>query len=221
VPELNNYFDTHTVTECSLRLLITAREGGPLLRRAAEAAARGRLPGDGWRLIDVRHELPDAWARYTGCAGRDDDGGHIDLRFERRMFPFVPDGREIVIGGMAILLGLGAPAQACRERACACSLPEGCPCPEHPAAARAMVEFHQGDAHCGEDVRVECLENEAWPSFYFGTVKTRIGPIADQQRPGTAQLRFSRGAQPLQELFLLCRYAPASAPADCCGYKPP
>ncbi|MFL9966303.1 hypothetical protein PQR02_35990 [Paraburkholderia sediminicola] len=213
----NNYFDTRTLTDCMMRLGLMAREGGPLLRRAAQAAARDRLPGDGWRLIDVRHEMPDAWQRYRDLAGRDACERQIDLRIERRMFPFVPEGRQIVVGGMAILLG--KPEHVHHHRCgctcdCACSETHECPCPEHRDLARAVVEFRHGDVVCGEAIRFECLANEAWPQFYFGTVKSPIGPIGDKHRGTHVRLRFLQAPEELDQLFLLCRYA-RTAP-HCC-----
>jgi hypothetical protein len=214
LPAENNYFDTSTQTDCIVRLGITAREGGPLLRRAAEAAARGRLPGDGWRLIDVRHEFPDAWERFKNCVGHDTNN-HIDLCFERRMFPFVPGDQEIIIGGMAILLGKHMHHHLGCECECEYPRPHGCPCPEHPEQTRAIVEFLHSEVDCADSIRVECIANEAWPDFLFGTVKAMIGPVADKDRRGLVQLRFSPSAKHLEQLFLLCRYAPTSASA--CG----
>ena len=210
LPAANNYWDTSAQTDCLMRLGIMSREGGPLLRKAAEAAARGRLPGDGWRLIDVRHELPDAWQRLQDCEESDSGESRIDVRLERRMFPFVPGGREIWIGGMAILLD--KPAYSQEQCGCDCghSAHPGCPCPERRSPARAIVEFRHGDIECGDAQSVECLANEAWPDFYFGTVKARIGPIGDGHRHERIQLRFPRSTEPLKQLFLLLRYAPTS-----------
>ena len=61
LPPENNQFDTDTVTDIILHLNYTSREGGERLRRAGSAAASCKLPGDGLRLFDVRHEFPDAW----------------------------------------------------------------------------------------------------------------------------------------------------------------
>ena len=61
LPQENNYFDLDTLTDAVLHLNYTAREGGAALREAAARDARGRLPGDGLRLFDVRHDFPDAW----------------------------------------------------------------------------------------------------------------------------------------------------------------
>ena len=211
LPHANNYCDTSTLNDLMMRISHTAREGGPLLRRAAECAARGRLPGDGWRLIDVRHELPDAWQRLQDCETRASGESRIDVRLERRMFPFVPGGREIWVGGMAILLGRPAHSHEHHGDDCEHSAHPACPCPETRPAARTVVEFRHGDVECGDVGSVECLANEAWPDFYFGTVKARIGPIGDDRRDARFQLRFSRSTEPLEQLFLLLRYAPTAA----------
>ena len=77
LPPENNYFDMNTLTDVNLRLGLTAREGGPILRRAARAASHKRLPGDGWRLIDVRHEFPDAWQRLAECSTHETDESRL------------------------------------------------------------------------------------------------------------------------------------------------
>jgi hypothetical protein len=203
LPPANNYFAMETLNDCILRLNLTAREGGPILRRAAEAAARDRVPGDGWRLIDVRHELPDAWQKFKDWKECDGCDPRIDLRLDRRMFPFLPRHREIEIGGMALLLGECGLLNDSRAAA------PGCPCAEAPEDARKIVEFADADGDCPEAAIVECFANETWPDFYFGTVKTRIGPIGGMRQTRRVQLRFPQGAERTDELFLLCRYAPA------------
>lgn len=219
LPAENNYFDTSTLADCIVRLGIMAREGGPHLRRVAEAAARGRLPGDGWRLVDVPHELPDAWQRFKDSAEHDTEASRIDLHLKRGMFPFVPYSREIVIGGMAILLGKRGHSNHEQDPGCNCNCncsgSRACPCPEHRECARTVVEFHHGDVDCGDGIQVECFANEAWPGFHFGTVKAMIGPIANNDPRGLVQLRFSSGAKHLDHLFLLCRYA--STADSACG----
>jgi hypothetical protein len=88
---------------------------------------------------------------------------------------------------------------------CACSETHECPSPEHRDDACAVVEFRHGDAECGEGIRVECRANEAWPQFYLGTVKSRIGPIGGKHRGTHVMLRFLQAPEELDQLFLLCR----------------
>ena len=182
----------------------------------------GRLPGDGWRLIDVRHELPDAWQRLKERAEHDTTESRLDVQLERRMFPFVPDARELVVGGMAILLGKRGHSHHCHghDCDCDCSAQHACPCPEKLKDVRTVVEFHHGDVECGDGIRVECIANEVWPDFHFGTVKAMIGPIGEKDRRGRVQLRFSPSAKHLEHIYLLCRYAPTGVSAcGCDGYE--
>ena len=72
LPPENNYFDLDTLTDLVLHLNYTAREGGAALREAAARDARGRLPGDGLRLFDVRQDFPDAWPALRELGRRDE-----------------------------------------------------------------------------------------------------------------------------------------------------
>ena len=60
LPPENNYFDLDTLTDLVLHVNYTSLEGGEALRDAAVRDARGRLPGDGLRMFDVRHDFPVA-----------------------------------------------------------------------------------------------------------------------------------------------------------------
>lgn len=61
LPQENNQFDVETLTDVILHLNYTAREGGDVLRQAANELAQRHLPGAGLRFFDMRHEFPDTW----------------------------------------------------------------------------------------------------------------------------------------------------------------
>ncbi len=196
----------NTLTDFNLRLGFTSREGGPVLRRAAQAASRKRLPGDGWRLFDVRHEFPDAWHRLTECCEHDTGESKLRIRFERRMFPFVPGTREVSIGGMAILF-TGSEHDDCDAcRHCGSPAPCGCPCPEHRGPARCVIDFQDGDLDCDHGQPVECIANEDWGNAYFGTLTTRIALSGKRHQGPEVQFGFRTQLGDLEQLFLLCRY---------------
>jgi hypothetical protein len=44
-----------------------------------------------------------------------------------------------------------------------------------------------------------------------GAIKAGAGPIEEKGKPAQVQLRFTPGAKDLDNIFLLCRYAPTSA----------
>jgi hypothetical protein len=58
LPAENNYFEIDSVTDVVVQVNYTAREGGNVLRRAAEESTRRKLPADGWRLFDARRDFP-------------------------------------------------------------------------------------------------------------------------------------------------------------------
>lgn len=85
-----------------LNLNYTSREGGDLLRRAANEAAQCRAR-EGWSLFDVRHEFPDAWQVFRGSPREEDGERPLRLRLTRRMFPYIPCHRELRITHLALL----------------------------------------------------------------------------------------------------------------------
>lgn len=137
LPPENNFFDMNTLSDFILRLNFMSREGGTLLRRAANAAAQRHLPGDGWCFFDVRHEFPDAWQLFLDPSKGEEHPRRLKLRLDRRMFPFVPGGRDLSITEIAILFD----AEPEAECECGCPEIEGCPCPHRAEPARQVIEF--------------------------------------------------------------------------------
>jgi len=74
LPLDNNYFDFDSLSDVILHLNYTAREGGELMRHAARRDAQHHLPGDGWRIFDVRHEFPGEWAAMQHALREGNDG---------------------------------------------------------------------------------------------------------------------------------------------------
>jgi hypothetical protein len=197
----NNYFDRNTLTDMVLRFGVLSREGGAVLRRAASAAARKRLPGDGWRLLDVRNEFPDAWQLFRNCSGDDRREMRLKLRLDRKMFPFVPGGREISIEAMAILFDEHG------HEGCACPTSPGCPCPEHGWRAVRTVQFIDRDAECERRREIQCRTRDNCSALYCGVLDTRIGPIGGRRHHAEIEVGFDAWAVGVEHAFLLCRYA--------------
>jgi hypothetical protein len=171
LPPENNYFERHTLTDVVMRLGYTAWEGGAPLRRAASAAAQKHLPGDGWRLLDIRPEFPDAWQQFLDRSGDERREDRLRLRLDRKLFPFVPGGREIWIGAIALLFGKH------EHEHCDCPRTDGCPCPEHGRRGWHTVEFLQGDEQCEDKRELQCKTSETCADLYCGILDTRIGPL--------------------------------------------
>jgi hypothetical protein len=213
LPPENNYFDFDTLTDLVIRLGYTAREGGEPLRRAAFAAARRHLPGDGWRFFEVRHEFPDAWQQLQDAAREEGRHARLRLRFERPMFPFIPHGREITLEAMAIVFAVhGDDGHDCPEF-------ESCPCPEPrgPATRRIEIRRCEGEDRNGETVL--CRGSEEWPDLYCG-VFTVGAELGGGRRQAEIDIRFGDCPGEIDPVFLLCRYrtegcqAPPSGPLD-------
>src|SRR5215471_10216563 len=148
------YFDMNTVSDTIIRLNYTAHAGGDLLRRATNQAAQRHLPGDGWCFFDLRHEFPDARPLFRDSSKDRRSVRRLSLRLDRKMFPFVPGGREIWISKMAILF-------ATREQDdCGCLEIEGCPCPEPGRPASRIVEFTRGRDERDDDRDCDGLQPE-------------------------------------------------------------
>ena len=182
LPPENNYFDFDTLTDTVIRLNYTAREGGDLLRRAANASAQRHLPGDGWHFFDVRHEFPDAWQLFRDSGHDEHAAKRVTLRLTRQMFPFIP---------------AGATSGSTRWRSSS-ARPEA-PVPGRrrlplPGAARAgpqQIGFIDGHDDAPEDRDVRCFADAKWPGLYCGVFDTRLGPLAGDQ-PGTSSSCASR-----------------------------
>jgi Tc toxin complex TcA C-terminal TcB-binding domain len=199
LPPENNYFDLDSLTDTILRVNYTAREGGELLRKAANANAQRHLPGDGWHLLDIRHEFPDAWQRLGGDGDHHREPRELTLDLHRRMFPFIPGGREVVVDRIAVVFGAHDGSH--------CAPPEeaGCPCPSscEPAAHEITVAAGREDTRTVTDVR--CVAGLHWPGMYCGMLDTRLGPLG-RDHGRELELRFPHDAGRLDQVFLLCRY---------------
>jgi hypothetical protein len=114
LPRDNNFFDMDTLTDVVFSLNYTSREGGDVLREAANEAAQCHVRNS-WSLFDVRSEFPDAWSLFRSGTRRDRECDRLlTLSLSRRLFPFLPCDRGLTVVRFAVLF------ETCesRERAC-------------------------------------------------------------------------------------------------------
>ena len=194
LPPENNYFDPDTLTDLVLHVNYTAREGGDVLREAAAHDARGRLPGDGLRLFDVRHDFPDAWPALREPAREDnheDRRRRLRLGFTPAMFPFVP-GRPVRVIDRLVLM-FAAPGAA--------------------SGRHHLVRFWPDGADCEQAAEVECVAGETWPGFFCGTIDLcdhPLGPLRED-RPVTCTFEIPAQAGPVRSAFVIASYDAAPA----------
>ena len=209
MPPENNYFDFDTLADTIVRLSYTAREGGELLRRAANASAQRHLPGDGWRFFDVRHEFPDAWQLFRDSHRDEHDEIRLKLRLARKMFPFIPGGRDLWVDKMAIVFD---PSDAVP---CDCRGLPDCPCPRCREPATWEIDFVHGRDDDREEADVQCFAGETGPDLYCGIFDTHLGPLDREHRHTEFEFRFPDEIRCLERVFLLCRYRVHPEPCGC------
>ncbi|MFI5776075.1 neuraminidase-like domain-containing protein [Nocardia sp. NPDC051570] len=197
LPTETNYFDFDTLADVVLHVNYTAREGGDPLRTAAAAAARSRLPGDGQRLIDVRHDQPDVWNGLRG--GRRE----LELRLFGAMFPFVPGKRVRSVDRVEILLE--APCAEPSANLTVWFLPHG---------------HHCCDGACDCDrILVRCIAASEYPGLFWGEVDLTghrpLGPISADRPTSLGTFVIPEDAGTVCDAYLLLDYC--AEPADHCG----
>ena len=200
LPPENNYFDLDTLSDLILNLNYTAREGGEMLRRAANEFAQRHLPGDGWSFFDVRHEFPDAWELFRDSLEGRKPARELRLRISRKLFPFIPGHREIIVTGVALLFET---EEGNRDG-----------CWEGGVPARHVIELmsqhgDKGHAEHGcesKATEIACVASADWPNLYHGVIETRLGPLGRNGYPHFLTFRFPLGIGEISRAFLFCRY---------------
>jgi hypothetical protein len=191
LPPENNFFDMDTLSDVILNLNYTAREGGDVLRRAANEVAQRHLPGAGVRFFDVRHEFPDAWQLFQGRPGDRDCPSELGLRLSRGMFPFLPGHRDVTVTRLDLFFEA--------------------PCAE--AGSHRAVEFLVGhrvgraqEGRCECEVRrVHCIASAEWPGLYHGVLDVRLEPLGRHgEEVGT--FRFPHHTGHIARAYVLCRW---------------
>jgi hypothetical protein len=191
LPPENNYFDLSTVSDVVLHLSYTAREGGEVLRAAAAEDARGRLPGDGLRVFDVRHDFPDAWPATWRPEPEAGDGaahGHRSLRLDLTpaMFPFVPGRRARKVDRLVLMF----------------EAPDAEPGRHH------LVRFWSQDGGRDRSTEFSCIADGAWPGYFCGPVDlmtSPLGPLRDEH-PATCGFDFPGRTAEIGNVFVIARY---------------
>jgi hypothetical protein len=192
LPPENNYFDIDTVSDVVLHLNYTAREGGEALRAAARDGARCRLPGDGLRLFDVRHDFPDAWppawrpGTEEPAAGGDRRHRSLRLGLRAAMFPFIP-GRGVRTVDRVLLMFAAPDAEPGRGH---------------------VIRFWWNDDGHERTTEFTAVADGAWPGYFCGTVglhESPLGPLRDD-RPAVCGFDFPAKAEQTRNVFVIAHY---------------
>lgn len=204
LPRANNQFDFDSITDLVLHLNYTAREGGDALRRAASTASCGRLPGNGMRLFDVRHDFPDAWAALRPGRGdeRRDHPHHRRMlrpRLSASLFPFIQGRRPDRIDKLMIFFA-AADAEPGR----------------HHLVRFRSADDEREDRDLVQDVT--CVATRAWPGLFCGVVDLSAAPVGSlpqERAEALFTVEFPESVDELCGVYLLAGYAAACQPR--CG----
>ena len=235
LPRENNFFDMDTLSDVVLNLNYTSREGGDLLRQAANQVAQCRVQ-HGWTLFDMRHEFPDAWQLFRSNR-RDPDGKRrLTFALTRRMFPYLRCDRELRISRVGLLFEtLESAARACcKGRYVCCGQPgehaEPCRCggrhQRHCEAyacgdceascccecirACQVIEVtphpHAAGDRCDCDsVDLRCAIGADDPAVYHGVATLSLGPV-NGERGSRVSFAFPAEAPEILRVYLMCYY---------------
>jgi len=206
LPAENNFFDMDSLTDVVMHLNYTAREGGDLLRYAANEAAQKFLPGNCWTFFDIRHDFPEAWELFRTQSNGKAKHRELALRLSRKMFPFLPGRPDIFINRMALLF-----ETPCR-RPDPCDAARECPCPmdEKQDAHSLDVITSSGERHGhreDEETDMLCVTSREWPELYHGIVETQLGPLSPQEGHREVRFRFRKDVEHVSRAYLFCRYS--------------
>jgi hypothetical protein len=173
-----------------LHLNYTAREGGEILRRAANEVAQRHLPGAGVRYFDIRHEFPDAWHRFQGSFKREEALKHLGIRISRDMFPFIAGHKELWIKRLDLFFEA----------------------PDVEPGKHKVVKFrverqgkHRDEDQDEQEIHeIICVASEQWPDLYHGVLALQLGPVAQRAEHDLGTFQFPMDTGVISHAFLLC-----------------
>ncbi len=109
MPKDTNAIDFNTLSDVVLHLKYTAREGGEMLKKWAKKAMLEAIEENTalTRLFSLKHEFPTEWYRFLHPASNTDDNS-IKLEISKDRFPFLFQGRSIIIGRALLLIKINS-----------------------------------------------------------------------------------------------------------------
>jgi hypothetical protein len=201
-----NFFETDECSDYLIHLKIGAREGGELLAVAAARSARRRLPGDGTRLFDLRHDMPDAWNRLGhGHEKARPFSRGLDLKVTEAMFPFVPLWKVSSVVRFHILV----------------EAPHAEPGRVHTVRFYPQGHHHDDHVACDcERIDVNCVASSHYAGMFYGEVDLTehgaLGPLHGDDPVILGRLTFDDEFGEICNTYLVLGYC-ADLPRVCGG----
>ncbi len=170
-----------------------------MLRAAAMAACRGRLPGDGWAFFDARHDFPDAWELFRRSVHDHSRSRDLAIRLRRRLLPYLPGNPELRLTKFALMFET---TEMEEER---CWEADGCPCPEPQIAASCHVGFRQRGKD-KEPRTFTCYATTQWPRLYTGEIDVELHAFHRGAEDCEVLFAFPAEFGDIVKVYLFCRY---------------
>ena len=236
LPKENNFFDMDSLANVVMHMNYTSREGGDLLRCAANEATYRRLPGDGRRMLDLKRELPDAWSLFEPRVGLHDhckehdhahdhgqgDGhahgqGHGDKRGHgHRGEEAAPKVVRLKLSRSMFPYLPGGRAVDIHRIGLLIETDGATPSAQRTVKFIANEGRHYREARWGDcDSRdIVCIASEDWPCLFHGELDADLRTLCGDEAQEVGALIFPAGCGPVTKAFLFFDYT-AQEPSEC------
>jgi len=199
LPKENNYFDMDSLGDVIMHVNYMAREGGELLRKAAMEITHSYLPGNGKRLIDVKHELTQAWHQFMNCESEEDTHS-LKLELSQQMFPYLPCSQQIKLEQIDVIMEISKEFQ--QEQFNVDFIPNERVC---------NIEMANGKS---SDFSINCIAATDWKTncdtngIYQGTVDIqKAGVLLSGKKQTIGQLRISKDITEIKNFYMILKYS--------------
>jgi hypothetical protein len=193
LPLENNQFDMETLSDLVLHLNFTAREGGDILRKAANECAQQNLPDAGVRFFDVKREFPEAWHLLAGERHSHSRCKELAVELSRNMFPYLTGDKKLDVRRLEILF----------------EAPGADPSAHH--IVEFLVHEHDGETReeeCGcEAHSIACVADAKWPGIFHAVLELDFGALNGSDAQELGIFRFPTDVGKIKEIYLFCGYS--------------
>lgn len=209
LPPENNRFDFDTLGDVVLHLNYTAREGGDVLRHAANCFAQRHLPGAGLRPFDIRHDFPDDWYRLTSTNhGRQ----VLPLRLGREHFPFLTGNRDLRIVRQHLFVELADPDHRGDLRVRFVTEHDDHHRDDHHRDDHHRDDHHHEDHYRHDEDRrhiehdVDCVASAEWPRLFHGVLDVPLEPLRRRGDRKLGVFHFPKTHNRISRLWLVSEF---------------
>jgi hypothetical protein len=192
LPKENNQFPISKISDVILQLNYTAREGGDMLRKAANQVAQQRLSNEGMQFFDVRYDLSDDWNHFQRSHVDKKSPREFNLKLGKNMFPYTPGGDDIEINRLELFFKAKG---------------------EDPSAQKVvefLIKYRNGQRIGDQDEHVlrniYCETSAEWPGLYHGILNIKLRPLDATRNCDVGTFRFPFDVGDISDILLFCSY---------------